>query len=70
VDVLFTYGKVSYHILLGAKEAGHKAVTNFIDAQSLAELLKKTLQPGDTVLFKASRKMKLEEIIALSGLAE
>ncbi len=70
VDVLFTYGKVSYHILLGAKEAGHEAVTNFIDAQSLAELLKKTLQPGDTVLFKASRKMKLEEIIALCDLAE
>ena len=33
-------------------------------------MLKKILKPGDTVLFKASRKMKLEDIIALSGLSE
>ena len=29
-----------------------------------------TVKAGDTVLFKASRRMKLEEIIALSGLTE
>ena len=57
---------------LGALEAGmtKENAFNSIDAQQLAQQLKETLKPGDTVLFKASRKMKLEEIIALSGLAE
>ncbi len=72
VDHLFTYGKVSYHIMLGALEAGmdKKACMNAIDQEQIASDLKKILKPGDTVLFKASRKMKLEDIIALSGLSE
>lgn len=72
VDKIFTYGKVSYHIMLGAWEAGiqKENAVNFIDPQSLAELLKKEMKPGDTVLFKASRRMKLEEIIALCDLVE
>ncbi len=72
VDQLITYGKVSYQIMLGAIEAGmdKEKVLNSIDAQQVADTLKKMLKPGDTVLFKASRKMKLEEIIALSGLTE
>ncbi len=71
-DLLYTYGKAAYHILLGAAEAGMKkcAVSNSIDKNALAAELKETLRPGDVVLFKASRRMKLEEIIALSDLAE
>jgi len=71
-EKLFAYGKVSYHTMLGAVEGGMKKsdAVNSIDAAQLTELLKKTLQPGDTVLFKASRKMKLEEIIASCGLSE
>lgn len=72
VDLLYTYGKVSYHIMQGAVQAGftkEKAV-NSIDAAQLANLLKEELKPGDTVLFKASRRMKLEEIIAMSGYME
>jgi len=72
VDRLYTYGKVSYHILQGAIKAGFdkENVINSIDAMQLASLLKKEVKAGDTVLFKASRRMKLEEIIALSGLSE
>ncbi len=72
VDQLFTFGKVSYHTMLGALEAGmEKGKTkNSIDAQELARELSQMLCPGDTVLFKASRRMKLEEIIALCGLSE
>lgn len=72
VDELFTYGKVSYHIMLGALEAGmeKEKAHNSIDSAQISQELKLTLKPGDTVLFKASRKMKLEEIIALSGLTE
>ena len=72
VDLLYTYGKVSYHIMQGAIKAGFpkESVINSIDAQQLASLLKSELKEGDTVLFKASRRMKLEEIIALSDLME
>ncbi|MBR3836508.1 MAG: UDP-N-acetylmuramoyl-tripeptide--D-alanyl-D-alanine ligase [Clostridia bacterium] len=72
VDRLFTYGKASYHILLGAAEAGmdRNMIFNYIDANALAEKLRAELQPGDTVLFKASRRMKLEEIIALCDFME
>jgi UDP-N-acetylmuramoyl-tripeptide--D-alanyl-D-alanine ligase len=72
VDFLLTYGKASYHILLGANEAGMDGdlIFNYIDANALAERLKSEIRPGDTVLFKASRRMKLEEIIALCDLTE
>ncbi len=72
VDTLYTYGKVSYHIMQGAIKAGFpkENVINSIDANQVATLLKGQLAQGDTVLFKASRRMKLEEIIALSGLSE
>ena len=71
-DRLFTYGKAAYHILLGAEEEGMAKtdVSNFIDQNALAAELKAYLKPGDTVLFKASRRMKLEEIIALCDLSE
>ncbi len=71
-ELLYTYGKVSYHTMLGAIEAGmnKNSVCNCIDREQLSQLLRKELRPGDTVLFKASRKMKLEDIIASCGLAE
>ncbi len=71
-DKLFTYGKAGYRIMLGAINAGMEKdnACNTIDAGQLTEMLQKTLQKGDTVLFKASRKMKLEEIIASCGLTE
>ncbi len=72
VEELFTYGKASYHIMLGALESGmeKEKARNSIDAAGLSEALKKTVRIGDTVLFKASRRMKLEEIIASCGLSE
>ena len=71
VDRLFTFGKVSYHILLGARDAGmpKENVSNSIDREETAEKVKAYLKPGDTVLFKASRRMKLEEIMTLCGLS-
>lgn len=72
VDRLYTYGKVSYHIMQGAIKAGmpKENVMNSIDADQLSALLKQEVKAGDTVLFKASRRMKLEEIIASSELSE
>ena len=71
VDRLFTFGKVSYHILLGARDAGmaKENTSNAIDKDLIAQQIREYIKPGDTVLFKASRRMKLEEIIALCGLS-
>ncbi len=71
VDRLFTYGKVSYHILLGARDAGmeKEAASNAIDRDLIAQQIRDYIKPGDTILFKASRRMKLEEIIELVGLS-
>ena len=64
VEMLFTYGENSRF----TAEEGQKnglTVKNTSDAEELANDLVKYLQEGDTVLFKASRGMKLEEVIHL-----
>lgn len=64
VDRLYTYGEMAE---LAAKEAQAKGIAfakNFDDKKELAIQLRADLSSGDTVLFKASRGMKLEEVIA------
>lgn len=71
VDVLYTFGKAARTIAESAKEHGFLGeVFSFEDKDSLSEALKKTLCEGDHVLFKASRAMKLEEVIKNAGLGE
>ena len=62
LDALFTLGESSGFIADSAKNGGLESVFSFTDKAELTENLKKYLQKGDTVLFKASRGMKLEEI--------
>lgn len=62
IDMLFTYGKESEFMADSAKKAGLKAVFSFTDKSELTKALENELKNGDTVLFKASRGMKLEEI--------
>ncbi len=62
VDMLFTYGKESEFMADSAKKSGLKSVFRFIDKAELTKALHNELKLGDTVLFKASRGMKLEEI--------
>ena len=62
VDILYTVGKESEYMADSAKKAGLKNVHNFVDKAKLTETLVNELQEGDTILFKASRGMKLEEI--------
>lgn len=61
-DALFTLGESSKYISDSAKKCGLKSVFSFTDKAELTENLKNYLQKGDTVLFKASRGMKLEEV--------
>jgi UDP-N-acetylmuramoyl-tripeptide--D-alanyl-D-alanine ligase len=63
VDMLFTCGEQSLFMADSAKKAGLKNVLAFTDKNELANALLSEIKSGDTVLFKASRGMRLEEII-------
>lgn len=63
VDMLFTYGKESEYSADSAKKAGLENVYSFDDKTLLAEKLLSVLCDGDAVSFKASRGMRLEEVI-------
>lgn len=63
VDLLICYGHNAAYIAKGAEVAGlHAGCTT--DKSMLCDYLKAVLREGDTVLFKGSRGMKLEETIA------
>lgn len=66
-DILFTVGNAARYIYNKAASMGVTA-THFETKQQLADELKATLREGDTVLFKASNSMKLEEVMILAGL--
>ncbi len=63
VDILYTYGEQSQFMADSAKKAGLKKVFAFADKDELTKYLLGEIKLGDTMLFKASRGMKLEEII-------
>lgn len=64
IDYLFTFGKLGAEIAAGAltnMDKNHVHV--YQDKQELVHQLKQTANPGDLVLVKASRGMKLEEVV-------
>ncbi|NLP47322.1 MAG: UDP-N-acetylmuramoyl-tripeptide--D-alanyl-D-alanine ligase [Clostridiales bacterium] len=63
IDILLTYGSQSRKSAERARELGVKTVMDFDSKNDLADKLLKLLLPGDTVLFKASRGMRLEDVI-------
>lgn len=64
VDVLLTYGELGRHIAEGARRGlPSEAVRSFQDKMSLRTYLMQEVRPGDIVLVKASRGMKLEEVV-------
>ena len=64
-DILIAIGKEAKYIYNSALGEGIKEAEYFPDNPSAAEYLKSLLLPGDTVLFKGSRGMKLETIIKI-----
>ena len=63
IDAVFTYGERSLETAKAAREAGIAEVESFSDKEELSETLASYLKKNDAVLFKASRGMKLEDVI-------
>ena len=61
-DAVFCFGEMSEYIAQAADSKRCRSY-HFDDKNELTEALKKSMEPGDTILFKASRAMKFEEII-------
>lgn len=62
-DILIAYGSEAAHIARVAQEHGVREVHYFKDKTQAAQKLIETAKPGDTILFKGSRGMRLEDII-------
>ncbi len=63
IDAVFTLGERSLATAEKAAEMGIEYTGNYSSHDEIAEKLLDFLKPGDAVLFKASRAMKLEEVI-------
>lgn len=63
IDYVFTVGEMAKYINISAKENGVKNAMHFENKEALSKKLIETLERGDTVIFKASRGMALEEVI-------
>ncbi len=63
VDMLFTYGNDSLFMADEARKCGLLEVLPFTEKEKLTEALLGQVRDGDTILFKASRGMRLEEVI-------
>ena len=64
-DVLLAYGPTSERMLYGAVTGGmsQNNARAFTDREKLVEALKQIAKPGDVLLFKGSRGMRMEQIL-------
>lgn len=68
IDMVFLYGtevEIIYRILLSDANRSKIRCEYFTGKKELAESLKKYTESNDTVLFKASRGIKMEEVIEM-----
>ena len=63
-DALFCYGSHAAEMLEGAQAAGHLYCRSFDTKEEMADYLKLWLKPGDAVLYKGSRRLRLEEVVS------
>ena len=64
-DILLTYGPNASYICAGARDAGmpEEKACSFLDREGLAEKLIQLYAPGDVLLFKGSRGMRMELVM-------
>ncbi|GHI01331.1 UDP-N-acetylmuramoyl-tripeptide--D-alanyl-D-alanine ligase [Neobacillus kokaensis] len=64
IDLLFTYGELGTHIVNGAmKVLGENRVFAYLEKEELIKQLERHVNDDTLVLVKASRGMKLEEVV-------
>lgn len=63
IDAVFTLGERSKATAERAKEMGVETAESFMTHEELTERLYSFIKPGDAVIFKASRAMRLEDVI-------
>lgn len=64
IDYVFTYGKLGAFIAAGAhRHFDQERVSHFNNKTELLQAVAEKAEKGDLILFKASRGMKLEEIV-------
>ncbi|MCM1115719.1 MAG: UDP-N-acetylmuramoyl-tripeptide--D-alanyl-D-alanine ligase [Clostridium sp.] len=63
IDYLMTYGDMAKCIVSAAKSKGMENAYHFDTKEALADALIRLVRSGDVVMFKASRGMKLEDVI-------
>lgn len=63
-DLLFAYGAHAEQYIRGAEEAGLPAQL-YPTHEALAEALRRTTKPGDVLLVKGSRGMRMERVLEL-----
>lgn len=67
VDIVVTVGSLSRHIAEAAREYGVGTAIACQNHDEAGSVLKEQLQPGDTVLIKGSRGMKMELLLKTLG---
>lgn len=64
IDKVFTFGPLANHIAIGARKTfAEDNVQSFESKQNLIDELRKQIEPNDLILVKASRGMRLEEVV-------
>ena len=64
-ELLFCYGDCTEHCVSGAKAAGMTYAQKFESHEALAAALRETLRPGDVLLVKGSRGMRMERVLQI-----
>jgi UDP-N-acetylmuramyl pentapeptide synthase len=65
IDVLVTVGQLAGYIAAAAIEHGASAVVACESHEAAKAALKRQLEPGDTILVKGSRGMKMEKVLEM-----
>lgn len=64
IDILLTCGNLARHIAQGAAQgAGQTRVVSCSDQQEVLSFLRDNVRPGDAVLVKGSRGMRMENVV-------